>query len=240
MKKAWKMAREAFPGVSRLYIETPRHLGCKGKCSIHDLEKNEPIGHLVYQVVSVDQKPVLKLDLAGDSASLSMPKVNQAFKISLSTEKFGATTKIDPRLMARNCSDGFELGKKVALLIADELKGKPCSRKEITTWLERNEFPLEIITPVIDGLHNLGREVSEDYFNLKTAKPKSQFIVYQRVRISNPASMEHQECGRILAAKGGGKDPEWYLVLVDGSEKPLWFPASSLDLDAAGKDPGQA
>jgi hypothetical protein len=234
IRKAWEMAREAFPSVENLYVETPQHLGFQGHCPVFDLGKNDPIGQFLYRMVSVDQKPVLVMELDGNSASLSMPKVSQSFQVPTRTEKFSAAKGIEPTLISKNCSDGFELGRKLALLVSDELKDGANSREGVESWLKRNGFPEDMITPTLEGLHGLGHEAVEGSFNLKAANPKHSFDAYQRVRIVQPSSMEHQECGKVLEVRGGGKDPEWYLVLVDGSEKPLWFPSSSLAPDEAG------
>jgi hypothetical protein len=228
------MARKAYPDVGRLYVDVPEHLGRKGRCSVHDLDKEEILGNVLYEAVPVDGRPVLKIELNGATTAIAMPRVNQALHTSITTMKFGKMSEIDPKLMAQNCTDVFELGKKVALLIATELK-KNASRDDVVRWIDKHGFPYEMLIPTLEGLGVLGYEINSSSFNIKTANSRFKYKEYQRVRIVSPMSMDHQECGRIFEARGGGKDPEWYLVLVDGSEKPLWFPELSLTTDDAGK-----
>jgi hypothetical protein len=47
--------------------------------------------------------------------------------------------------------------------------------------------------------------------------------------------MEHQECGIVIESRGKNNEPTWYLVHVDGSEKPAWFPEMTLETDNAGR-----
>lgn len=67
---------------------------------------------------------------------------------------------------------------------------------------------------------------------LKTAAdkhPQRKFREYDKVRVVDDRSMEYQETGQILECKGTKRDGYWYLLLVDGSSKPVWAPEEALE-----------
>jgi hypothetical protein len=65
---------------------------------------------------------------------------------------------------------------------------------------------------------------------------KRKFKDYERVRVMDPLSMEYQEIGQILMSKRtkGGRA---YLILVDGSSKPIWVREDNVAENMAGAAP---
>jgi len=74
-------------------------------------------------------------------------------------------------------------------------------------------------------------------FNLRLARSgKRKFKDYERVRILDPRSMQFQELGQVMTSRRE-KDQRFYLVLVDGSSKPQWFPDDLVGPNLAGVSP---
>lgn len=80
------------------------------------------------------------------------------------------------------------------------------------SWVAVNEFPQEMIMMA----------------------EKKKYDRYQRVRIVDPTCMEHNEMGVILDIRGDRNKGFQYLILVDGSSKPLWFNQNSLKFNLSG------
>jgi len=133
-------------------------------------------------------------------------KESLAFLVNrVKTSDFVKTEKLGC-LLAKNYS-GQDLFHQASILY--EQKDQSL---QFDQWLALNEFPEEII---------------------KIAD-KNKYKKYQRVRINNPLSMEHNEMGVILDIKGDKKKGFMYLVLVDGSSRPMWFDQNSLHINLSG------
>jgi hypothetical protein len=112
--------------------------------------------------------------------------------------------------LVMNKYSGEELLRQMRLLTS--ANKKEWGRGGPRGWLEAQGFPVEA---ALQAFPEQPRT-----FNLKQAKVKP-VPNHSRVRINDPASMEHMEAGIIL---GHSKDQEgnlFYMVLVDGSEKAV-------------------
>jgi hypothetical protein len=234
-KRAWALARDKFPEVERLYVSIPEHLARHGECMIVDLSSPAAeLGKVAYEVRPHGRYPVMRISLMDSHDQVQMPTCSVEANIVTKACK-ASVSAIDPRLLASKCNDAFELGRRMALLATSGTSSK-ITRKEASSWMSKWGFPPDMITPFVEGLVSLGafEEDGSVAYNMKWANKKG-FDANQRVRVNSPGSMEHQECGRVIDSRGKGNEPTWYLVHVDGSEKPAWFPEVALGTDDAGK-----
>jgi hypothetical protein len=129
-----------------------------------------------------------------------------AFSVNrVKTSDFIRTQKLGS-LLAKNYS-GEDLLYQASLLYEQEPQSL-----QFDQWLASNEFPDEIV------------KIAE----------KKKYKKYQRVRINNPLSMEHNEMGVILDIVGDRKKGLRYLIMVDGSSQPMWFDQNSLHMNLSG------
>lgn len=144
-----------------------------------------------------------------------------SFDVESSVDKPEPVSK--GRVVASRYS-GAELHEKLASLASTDLGS--VDHESVSGWLESEGLPAEMTEPVCAALGLPSRTV------LAYGK---KFEEYDKVRVNAPLSMEHQECGQVLIVKGSYAEGYWYLVLVDGSSEPTWFPEESLAHIEAGK-----
>jgi len=124
---------------------------------------------------------------------------------AIKTDEFVQTQKLGKLLSQNYQNEGL-------LSIAAKIYEGKGETKSFEQWLEENEFPEKILRIAAKKTHDR----------------------YQRVRIRNPLSMEHNEMGVILDVVGDKNKNFKYLVLVDGSSKPQWFDQNSISTNLAG------
>lgn len=226
VKKAWALARKRFPDVERVFVDTPRKFKGSGSCRVYDLSKPEaPIGSMSYAVMHANGSAHVSLSLDGESLAVGMPrKAGAEFKVDSIRVAMPNLVSIDGRVVAARYPDESELCEKIALLA----EGHVADQRELRSWMAHYEFPTALMPKVASkmGLPRGG------WFNVRVADndkhPKAKFDKFEKVRVDDEDSMEHMECGQVLDIRGKFKDGYNYLVLVDGSSKPVWIPESSL------------
>jgi len=150
-------------------------------------------------------KMIFRLKDLQEEISLSKRSTLSFSTNIIKTDEFIQAQKLGKLLSQNYQNEGlFSIAAKIY-----EGKGET---KSFDQWLEENEFPEKI---------------------LKIAT-KKKYDRYQRVRIKNPISMEHNEIGVVLDIVGDKKNNFKYLVLVDGSSKPQWFDQNSVSTNLAG------
>jgi len=139
-------------------------------------------------------------------------------------------------LISARYPNPFVLGEQLALIIANGRK--KVAEEEVRAFLSNNKFESSLFLPVEEGFATIGvtmESEQDDSFNLKKAKvQKRKFEEHQRVRVNHPTARDYQECGRVIEIKGDPRSGYWYLVMVDGSSAPMWFPQKALGPDEAG------
>ena len=239
IKKAWKLARDNFPDAKNLFVEIPRRFRARGAIRVYDLaQSQEPIGELSYEGMAVNGQPFMVLTDKDESMTIRAVRVSQSLRTSSSVRPMGKAAAVDSLMLKRRYPDGFERGQALALLFSSQHDNGKVSPSDLGQWLSRHGVESNMFVPMRAGLETLGVRLCEDLvdsYNFRLAKKPRKFQEYDRVRVMHPTSMEYQECGRVLEYKGTPKHGFWYLVLVDGSDRPLWFPEESLEKDAAGE-----
>jgi hypothetical protein len=168
-----------------------------------------------------------RLPAPPNSASLAAPRVGaMSFDVDACVEK-PPVVGSGPLVASRY--GGAELHEKLAMLMKADA-GHIGSIESVEAWLGKERLPLELAAPVGEVL-GLRPKVAVAHGR--------KFKQYDRARINAPLSMEHQECAQVVATKGSNSDGYWYLVLVDGSSVPSWFPEDCLQPVEAGKPPEQ-
>jgi len=210
IKKAWEMAREQFPSVRRLRVATPMVFARAGEV------------------------PILDLDSPGEPRGI----------IRYETESVGRKQRIR-----------LALGSKEA-----EVPLAPARPQTFRVGSRVEPWPSGLDPEMVRGRY--GDEHAEKLalflgeprgYNLRlAAKPRRRFKENERVRICgmpmpmpgeralpSPHALQYQELGQVVSS-ARTKAGRFYLVLVDGSSEPQWFPEGAICPNLAGRAPSEA
>ena len=224
IKKAWTIASEKFPEAKRLFVDLPPKFRGFGECTVYDLETPEkPLGKISYEYRCEDGKPILSMNLQNAEAKTAAIQANMDLTISSSIQPFQKNNKIDSAAVMSQYKDANSLSEQVAYLVVGHDLGlspdqdKSIDSEEIDDWIIEQGFPCDISAGVKSNITKLGFSC--------TAKRRKQkeFQNYQKVRVVDPRIMEYNEGARILKHKRDKDKNDWYEVIVDGSEKPIWL-----------------
>ncbi len=231
IKKAWSLANKQYPKVKRLYVDMPERFTGSGDCLVIDLDKpDELLGKISYQARCDDGKPVLsmKLEEAEEKAALSK---NASFSYSVASKIESFSSKniiLASDIMTKY--QGDDLAEQVAYLIAgheEGLRGQELDTWLIESWINDHGFPAEITAGVEESLSNLGIKVA------KRGK-RRLFQNYEKVRVVDPHIMEYNEGARIITHRRDKDSCDWYQIIVDGSDKPIWLNEKQLAKNTVG------
>lgn len=237
LQKVWKLAKAKFPNVERLYVDLPIRFRSDGECAVYDLDKaGEPVGVIAYSNVVEDGVPLVSVRLEGQTEKVAAGRVSRECRVGIALDERTKAPRVDVSLLRRGCRDGFDVGRKLALLFSNGARDGRASVADVRRWASGQGVDMRMVVPIMCGLEDMGFELEGNggAYNLRLASGKQKFEPHQRVRVIHPTAMDYQECGRVMECKGGPKDGFWYAVLVDGSQDPLWFPEEALDEDEAG------
>jgi hypothetical protein len=239
-KAAWKLAKDQFPSTRRLYVDVPPKFASSGECCVFDLDKpSEKIGTIPYGVVFDGGQAFVVLRSEKQAIRVQSPRL-ASFELETDCAPQASRPSIVASEIAANYQDQELLGEQVAYLAAWHAEGPPkngaeIKEAELRSWLKICGFAEEIFKPVKDRLSDLGFSVpSQPRFNVAKRKKKRKFTDYQRVRVMDPRLMDHNEAARILDVHRDKDRNDWYLVIVDGSERPIWLNEKQLEPNEAG------
>lgn len=234
IKQAWGMARQEFPDVECLFVDFPEKFMGFGDCSIYDLEKPEkPLGSIVYEAKCEAGKPILALRLKERTVEASLPRASAMhFKTASGISKLERRVGIDAVAIMSQYPDENVLGEQLAFLIVGHADGLVKTDGElhdglIETWIVEHGFPRGAAEAAISQVESLG-------FKVAKKKRNRQFENFEKVRVTDPRMMEHNEAAKILSHKRDEHKQDWYEVIVDGSEKPIWLHEMQLSKNTVG------
>jgi hypothetical protein len=239
-KAAWNMAKKLFPSTKRIYVEIPARFASNGECKIIDLESpDKPLGYIPYAVAFDGGCASVILGTA-KTVSIPMPR-SASIEFQVPAAPWAKERAVVAADISPNYQDQETLAQEVARLAAwhsegPEKDGASIKEADLHKWLSECGFPGSISEPVERGLSSLGFSVEKQpKFNARAAKKREpRFFDYQKVRVVDPRIMDHNEGARILDRHRDGEDSDWYLVIVDGSEKPIWLNERQLEPNKAG------
>ena len=229
IKKTWKLARDQFKDIKRLYVELPAHFELSGQCSVFDLDKEAPIASIKYQTVNENGAPTIKLSLGEDKTQVPLNK-RAEIKVSVNTK----TSELMPKtsIFAKHIIDKYKdqkvLSEQVACLIAGHEEGIPGNELEevdIDNWVLDYGFPSQILADTKEELGKLGIVIAR-------GKKKYWFEINERVRVVDPNLRDHNEAAFVKDRKTTKDDEDnvivLYLVIIDGSSSPVWVQQQQL------------
>lgn len=236
-KKAWVLAKERFPKTERLFVELPDKFLGTGECSVFDLDAPErPLGKIAYEAKCVDGQPRISMSLGERTAEASLPKFGaMTIKTAHREEILERRQTIDAPTIMEQYKDMAVLGEQIAYLIAGHPNGLVKTEQNtdegmhaglVETWVVENGFPREAFPHVEVKLAALGFKISR--------KQKKKFMTFEKVRVVDPRLMQYNEGARILGYKRDKDKQNWYQIIVDGSEKPIWLNEMQLAKNEAG------
>lgn len=236
IKKAWALAREKFP-EKRVFVEMPRRFKSSGRCLVYDLSSpDEVMASIEYNVSHANGRAHVVLSMGGASHEVGLERRSAVgFKVDSMRVAMPKLIDVDGEAVMAKYPDREELFDKVALLAGGEVT----DQRELFSWLASHGFQAKEILAGVARRLALPRG-AWPYNNTRVADkehPKAKFDRYERVRVDDDTSMEHMECGQVLDISGKYKDGYAYLVIVDGSSKPVWIPEASLMAVYAGEEP---
>lgn len=173
-------------------------------------------GICIYDIKSGKKVGEVKYKTINDKINFSLNNIFEDLKlerkssVSFDVKSIKTSEFIKKISIGKSMSANYS-GEKL-LDFAEKIYANGPKSLTLEQWLLCNEFPDETII------------IAE----------KKKYKEYQRVRIKNTSSMEYNEMGVILDISGDKKKGFNYLVLVDGSEKPIWFNQSSLNFNLSG------
>lgn len=222
IKKAWAMAKDKFPDAKRLYVDLPDKFRGFGECSVIDLEDpTKPLGKIVYEAKCEGGKPVLSMKLDEKTVEASLPRFKSLQVKTASVAGSLKAAAIDAKAVCAKYPDQDTLSQQVAYLIAGheyglvKEAGTDLHEGIVETWIVEQGFPREVTAAVQIKLEGMGVKIAK--------KKKRQFKNYEKVRVVDPRIIEHNEGAQILDHRRDKKKNDWYQVLVDGSDKPIWL-----------------
>jgi len=248
VKQAWKMAKQAFPKATRIYVDIPPRFSFKGACQVMDLDKDCSLGEIMYSVVGLQGKPTLVLQLGDQIKQAALDQVAIEMKV-------GTTDTKIPKLGGKDVLVGVSpevIGQRGAVLACAHATSPFLGKDTIASpslraWLVKEGFAEDTIPYVSESLKSMGIAVTG--FNFRGAKRnRHKQPLYQQqaiVRIVDPNMRDQNKCGRVVQVSKQGKDKDKkqyfaYLVMVDGTSKPVWFAEWQLVLNHAGYIPAAA
>ena len=237
VKKSWKLARDKFGGVKRLYVETPANFEMNGRCRVFDLDSPaEPIGVIAYQTGWENGSSAIKLSLEDVKASVPAARFAiDGLTVVSRTAELQVRNSISAADVMARYPDPKILGEQVAYLIVgheDGLPGRELEDYDVDDWVLDRGFPPQILDGVKTAMAGIGIVTCRD-------RRQQRFQPGDKIRIVDPNLRDYEEGGKVQGFKRT-KDKErdkligWYLVLIDGSSKPVWVQEQQLAKNMAG------
>lgn len=96
----------------------------------------------------------------------------------------------------------------------------------IASWLDDRGFPKEAIPHVERKLAEMGVKIAK--------RRRKRFENYEKVRVVDPTIMEYNEGAQVLGRRRDKEGRDWYQVIVDGSDKPIWLKDEQLNPNEVG------
>lgn len=231
IKKAWTLAKEKFPKTERLYVDLPDQFRGFGECSIIDLDKpEEKLAKIVYEAHCDKGKPILSLRLENSLTEAEMPKASIQLKSEAAIQPLLQKNSISASDIMDKYQDPAVLGEQLAYLIAgheDGIKTASIDEDQVDQWLERYGFAPESIFHVEPKLAEMG-------IILARRKKMKKFKNYEKVRVVDPRIMEYNEGAQVVGRRRDKEKNDWYQVIVDGSDKPIWLHEDQLAKNEVG------
>ena len=231
IKKAWSLASEKFPDKKRLFVALPDQFRGIGDCDVYDLDNPEtPLGIIHYEAHCENGTPVMSLSLKDMVKKAEFQRVP-----SLHVKTAGIEGELKPRtsisvkeIMTKH-SGPEQLGECAAYLIAGHEEGIPGDQIHegiIESWFDDHGFPKESIPFAQAKLEQLGIKIAR--------RKRKRFENYEKVRVVDPRIREYNEGAQILGRRRDKEGKDWYQVIVDGSDKPIWLMDEQLDSNSVG------
>lgn len=179
-----------------------------------------------------------KLGMEGDCPIINIPTNKSLGKIEYQTVVIGGNSYVNLKLGDKEESIRLQKFAEISISPAKSIVKRnganapkaiayiAIGRKitNLDTFLSTEGYSLDILDEVKREMFSLGHAVTGS---------KRRFQDMDRIRIKDPKSMEYNEGGRVVGYKKvNGK--EVYLVIVDGSEEPVWFLDDVLELNNVG------
>jgi len=233
-KRAWALAKKEFP-ETRVFVDMPKRFKSSGMCLVYDLSApDQAMASIHYNVKHANGMAHVVLSMGGSQQEVGLGRSAAVeFKVDSTRVAMPKLTLVDGQAVMAKYPDREELCDKVALLA-----GGVSDQRELFSWLASHGFPAKEILAGVSKRMALPRG-EWPYNNRRQADkehPRARFDRYEKVRVDDDTSMEHMECGQVLDIRGKFKDGYAYLVIIDGSSKPVWIPESSLREVHAGEE----
>lgn len=222
IKQAWALAGKKFPKTKRLFVDLPDQFRGAGECNIYDLDEPEKLlGKIVYEAVCREGNPVLSMKLDESEVTASLPKFEGLeFKTASSIQSLQQKNVIKGAVIAAKYTDPVQLGEQAAYLIVGHEDGLKFENNElhegvIASWLDDHGFPAEIGPHVETKLASLGVSIAR--------KKKRLFQNFEKVRVVDPSLREYNEGAQVIKHMRDKDKHNWYQIIVDGSDTPIWI-----------------
>lgn len=222
LKKAWTLASEKFPDAKRLYVDVPQILRGEGACKVYDLEQpDSPLGLINYQFKCEDGHPIVSMSIGSNEVKTALSRVPTSdLSITSELQTLRSKNTICAADIMAQYSDPSVLAEQLAYLMVGHedgpIKTAQADEESIDQWMEQQGFKSEVFALAKTHLENLGIKIAK--------RPrKKRFENYEKVRVVDPRIMEYNEGAKVLSHKRDKDKQDWYEVLVDGSEKPIWL-----------------
>ena len=222
IKQAWSLASEKFPKAKSLYVDVPAVLRGDGACQVFDLDKPElPLGSLNYTFKCEDGHPILSLSVGGSATTkIAIQRQSSSFAVASELQQLEPKNAISAVDIMAQYTDLEALGEQLALLMVGHddgpIKTAEVEENEIDQWMSQYGFKPEVFASVKGHLENLGIKVAK-------RPTKKRFENYEKVRVVDPRIMEYNEGAKVLNHRRNKDKKDFYEVIVDGSEKPIWL-----------------
>lgn len=232
IKKAWSLASQKFPNTKRLFVDVPEKFLGSGECHVIDLEHpEEPLGKISYQARCENGKPILSIKLDEQEEKVALLKSELQFKIATTIEPLAKkNTILASDIMAKYHES--DLGEQVAYLILghpEGLAGNELDPEVVGQWIIDHGFPSVIIENVKTALASAGVQCVA-----RKKGKKRMFENFEKVRVVDPRIMEYNEGARVVGHKRDKELNDWYQVIVDASDKPIWVNEKQLAKNTVG------
>lgn len=214
-KRFWNLCKSALPEKD-FWLSVPFSLPSKGGVKVYEQTSGQEIGEVKFTVAAKYGKTIVTASINGLYDEIAFKKKRP---ITVKASKSPFELKI-----------GEVLNEDLSQSDLDSLANIYLeSNSDFEEWIQKH------------GLNHISSHISERLIEAGalTAKTKTEptYKVNDRVRIDNPASMEHNEMGTITGIRGDYMNGWYYSVLVDGSSKALWFAKEMVKPNMAGVVP---
>lgn len=233
IKQAWALAKEKFPDAKRLFVSLPDKFRGFGECSVVDLDKPDaPLGKITYEAKCESGRPVLSMKLEEKSKEAALPKTGcLQMNLMVSVGEFKPRSSIPSADIMAKFPDHKTLGEKLAYLMIGHEDGIAKGAQSIhegliESWIGEHGFPKEAIPHAEAKLAELGVVVAR--------KKRKRFENFEKVRVVDPRLREYNEGAQVLRRKRDKEKHDWYAVLVDGSDTPIWLRDEQIEKNNVG------